>query len=217
MNKIGAENRIIGPFDLDEPMRTGKPGGSTLVDAVPATEGAKPGGATLTEGSASAPVEVTITYGPKADPAMVSPSAEQVIKELVAKAGDHSCLITSTARSPEDQARVMYNNLESYGVAAQKALYAAAGDQVIDVYSASKQANKTPVQIKADMTAKINELGPSNVSHHCADPASLCVVDIDPGSLAHGAAFVQAVKADGRVSKLIEPPDDPAYHLELPQ
>jgi hypothetical protein len=139
-----------------------------------------------------------------------------VIKEIVAKSGDKSCTITSTARSPEDQARAMYNNLESEGVEAQKELYADAGDKVIDVYVASKAAKKTPAQIKADMVAKINALGPSNVSKHCADSSKLCVVDIAPSSITNKTKFIEEVGKDSRVSKFLKPPTDPAYHLEIP-
>ena len=71
-------------------------------------------------------------------------------------------IISSTQRSPADQARVMYNNLETQGVAAQRKLYKPPGQAVIDVYVAGKAAKKTPDAIKAAMTAKINELGPEN-------------------------------------------------------
>jgi hypothetical protein len=159
---------------------------------------------------------ITITYGANADKSAVAASCEIVIKELVAQAGDTSCTITSTVRTPEDQARAMYTNLENLGVESQKALYGNAGDKVIDVYVASSAASKTADQIKADMVAKINELGPSNVSKHCGDSSTLCVVDIDPGSITHKAKFIEEVDKDSRVSKFLQPPADPAYHLEIP-
>jgi len=157
-----------------------------------------------------------ITYGENADKSAVASSCETIIKEIVSKAGDKRCTITSTARSPEDQARAMYNNLESEGVEAQKRLYAPAGDKVIDVYVASKTEKKTADQIRADMVSKINELGPSTVSKHCADSTKLCVVDIAPTSITNKTKFIEEVKKDNRVSKFLEPPDDPAYHLEIP-
>jgi hypothetical protein len=160
--------------------------------------------------------DVVVTYGADADQTAVAASAETVIKEICAKAGESSCTITSTARTPEAQARAMYVNLEANGVASQKALYAAAGDQVIDVYVASKAAKKSADEIKADMTAKINELGPSTVSKHCADSSTLCVVDIAPSSITNDAKFIEEVGKDSRVSKFLQPPNDPAYHLEIP-
>lgn len=160
--------------------------------------------------------KVTISYDATADATVVKDTAATVIKELLVTAGETGCTISSTARSPEDQARAMYNNLESVGVDAQKKLYAAAGDKVIDVYVASKAAKKSADEIKADMTDKINELGPSTVSNHCADPNTLCVVDVKPSSITNKDKFIKAVEAEKRVSKFLQPPTDPAYHLEIP-
>jgi hypothetical protein len=160
--------------------------------------------------------KVTITYGDDADSSTVASSAETAIKEIVAAAGLTSCTITSTARTPEAQAAAMYTNLENKGVDSQKELYADAGDKVIDVYVASKAAKKSEADIKADMVAKINEVGPSNVSKHCADSSKLCVVDIAPSSIADKDKFIAAVNADKRVTKFLQPPNDPAYHLEIP-
>jgi hypothetical protein len=162
------------------------------------------------------PTTVTISWGEHADRSVVTSTSETVIREIVAKAGDKSCTITSTARTPADQARAMYNNLEGEGVDAQKELYADAGDKVIDVYVASKAAKKTPDQIKADMLVKINEVGPSLVSNHCADSSKLCVVDITPNSITNKTKFIEEAGKDSRVSKFLKPPSDPAYHLEIP-
>jgi hypothetical protein len=102
-------------------------------------------------------------------------------------------------------------------VAAQKKLYAAAGDSVIDEYVKAKAANKTAIEIKAAMEAKIIAIGPTKVSHHAADPNILCVFDVAPSSITKKSAFEKAVKADKRVNKFITPPLDPGYHLEIPQ
>jgi len=115
----------------------------------------------------------------------------------------------------------MFNNIEAHGVAAQKALYAAAGDQVIDVYVVKKGEGKTAAQIKAAMEAKIKAIGPEKVSHHCADPAKLNVTDVAPSSITNKHAFENAVnvaRSSGKVSRFITPNNgDPAYHIEIPQ
>jgi hypothetical protein len=87
---------------------------------------------------------------------------------------------------------------------------------VIQVYDASNRAGKSDTQIKADMLAKINALGPSSVSRHCGDPAKLCVVDIAPSSVPDRERFLEVVMADQRISAHFEPPKDPAFHLEIP-
>ena len=160
---------------------------------------------------------VEIKFGQNAKKENVTNFALQVLEDILQAAGLNSALISSTARTPADQARVMFNNIEATGVAAQKKLYAAAGDAVIDEYVKAKQAKKTATEIKAAMEAKIIALGPTKVSHHAADPNVLCVFDVAPSSVAKKAAFEKAVRADKRVQKFLLPPLDPGYHLEIPQ
>ncbi len=160
---------------------------------------------------------VEIKFGPNAKKESVTNFSLLVLEDILQKAGLTSATISSTARTPADQARVMFSNIEATSVAKQKQLYAAAGDLVIDEYVKAKKAGKTEVEIKAAMEAKINELGPTKISHHAADPNVLCVFDVAPSSIAKKSAFEKAVKADKRVKKFIVPPLDPAYHLEIPQ
>src|ERR1700686_1439611 len=148
-----------------------------------------------------------IVFGPNAKSSDVTPYSLGVLRDVMSAAKVASVTISSTQRSPADQARVMFNNLETQGVAAQRTLYKAPG----------KAAGKTSDQIKADMTAKIVELGPMNVSHHAADPKLLNVFDVAPSSVADVDAFVKAAKADARVSKFLTPPNDPGLHFEIPQ
>jgi hypothetical protein len=160
---------------------------------------------------------VDIKFGANAKKENVTNFSLQVLEDILQAAGISSAVISSTSRTPADQARVMFNNIVSTGVAAQKKLYAAAGDAVIDEYVKAKAAKKTPNEIKAAMEAKIIAIGPTNVSHHAADPNILCVFDVAPSSIDKKAAFEKAVKADKRVKKFIVPPLDPGYHLEIPQ
>ena len=164
----------------------------------------------------SSATEPKIVFGPSADSSAVKPAALAVIKDLARKAGETSITITSTARTPAAQANAMYRNIVNTSVKSQKDLYGHWGDIVIDQYVVYKKAGKTPDQIKADMTAKIIEVGPANVSRHCADFNKLCVVDIAPSTVQNQAKFVAAFKADKRISKYFMPPTDPAYHLEIP-
>jgi hypothetical protein len=160
---------------------------------------------------------VEIRFGKNAKKENVTNFSLQVLEDILQAARLNTALISSTARTPAEQARVMFNNIEAAGVAAQKKLYAAAGDSVIDEYVAAKKAKKTPVEIKAAMEAKIIAVGPTKVSHHAADPNVLCVFDVAPSSISNKAAFEKAVRADKRVSKFLTPPVDPGYHLEIPQ
>ncbi len=159
-------------------------------------------------------------FGPNANKDVISGHSIEVISSILAAAGLEGCKITSTSRTPTDQARVMFNNIVAHGVAKQKALYAAAGDRVIDVYAAQQKAGKSASQIKTAMETEIIKIGPGKVSRHCADPAVLNVLDIAPSSISNKQAFENAVDvaiSKGSVSKFILPPNDPAYHIEIPQ
>ena len=163
----------------------------------------------------------TITFGPRANQAVVSVHTINVLTEILTNAKLASCMITSTSRTPAEQARIMFQNIASKGVAAQLKLYAPPGQAVIREFQSAKAAGKDQAGIIAAMEAKINALGPSTVSHHCADPAKLNVVDVAPSSVASGARFVQAVQSAikaRKVSKLLTPGNnDPAFHIEIPQ
>jgi hypothetical protein len=158
-----------------------------------------------------------IVFGPNAKPSDVTPYSLGVLRDVMAAANVAKLTISSTRRLPADQARVMFNNLETHGVDAQRLLYKPPGQAVIDVYVAGKAANKTADAIKADMTAKVIDVGPVNVSHHASDPNILNVFDIAPSSVSSQSAFEAAATADSRVSKFLKPPRDPGLHLEIPQ
>jgi hypothetical protein len=159
-----------------------------------------------------------IVFGPNAKSSDLSDFSLAVLRDIMRVAEVAKLTITSTQRSPQDQARVMYDNIVRDGVARQKALYKAPGQSVIDAYVAAKSAGKPADDIKAAMLARILEVGPEKVSRHAADPRVLNVFDISPASVAQQAAFVAAAKSDARVAKVLTPADnDPAYHLEIPQ
>ena len=65
------------------------------------------------------------------------------------------------------------------------------------------------------MEAKINQLGPSTVSKHCSN--SEYVFDVAPASITAKGAFVAAVLGHKAVSKLLQPPKDEAYHIQIPK
>ena len=159
-----------------------------------------------------------IVFGPNAKSADVSDFTLTVLRDIMRTANVARLTITSTQRSPQDQARVMFDNIVRDGVAKQKALYKPAGQSVIDAYVAAKGAGKSPDEIRAAMVARIMEIGPEKVSRHAADPKVLNVFDVSPGSVARQAEFVTAARNDQRVAKVLTPAEnDPAFHLEIPQ
>ena len=156
----------------------------------------------------------TIKFSPTAKKEYVKQYALDVIIDILTKSNNVNCLITSTARTPYDQARIMFDNCELKGSMAQLKLYKEAGQQVVKVYMNRGIDNRESTIAK--MEAKILEIGASHVSRHCADFNKLCVVDIAPSSISNKSGFIAETLLDKRVSKLLHPPTDPAFHLEIP-
>jgi Transglycosylase SLT domain len=168
-------------------------------------------------GGSSESTDVRVRFGENAAPEAVTPYSQRVLKDILRAAGLRECLVSSTSRSPYDQARVMFNNLEKYGAEHQKKLYARGGQMVIDEYSGYKAEGASSTEIRAAMERKIVAIGPTKVSRHASDPQVLNVFDVAPSSIHDRPAFEAAVRADRRVEFFLTPPRDPGYHLEIPQ
>ena len=168
---------------------------------------------------ADADAECIIEFGANAKSTDVSEYSRGILKKIMKAAKVYKVTISSTARDAYDQARVMYDNIESQGVDAQKELYASAGDQVIDVYSAAKKDKKDRNATIALMKAKIIELGPTKVSHHATEVSVLNVFDVAPSSISQEKKkdWEDTIKASTDLSKYIFPPGDPGYHFEITQ
>lgn len=146
----------------------------------------------------------------------ISDVAAGVIEEVLKASNNKSCVVTSVERSPRDQARVMYENCEKYGVIAQAALYKKPGKAVVEVYATMHGSGASRVDILAKMEEEINLVGPSNVSKHCAGPDSpVWVIDIAPSSISNLTGFIKEAESHKRISKVLKPPVDPAVHLEV--
>jgi hypothetical protein len=169
----------------------------------------------VVEKGGKVPQEVKIEY--ESDITKIPDKAKVILIKILNEAGISSVKITSTIRTPADQARIMYDNLQQYGVEKQKQLYGNNGDLVIDEYENAKKEKKTEIEIKQKMETKIKELGPATVSKHCGDPAKISIFDVAPSSIPETTKsdFVKALKNSKDLSKYILPPTDPAYHLEI--
>lgn len=72
---------------------------------------------------------------PKED--ALSTKTKKILKEVGKFSGNYDIYITSTARTPYDQARIMYDNCKS-DLAEQRRTNAPPGQKVIDVYVNNK-------------------------------------------------------------------------------
>src|SRR6266568_5962093 len=185
-----------------------------LGDSVPACTHAPSSASGNGDGSAT---KLKIEFGPNAKQDVVSTYTRDVLSGVMRTAGVDRVVITSTYRTVEEEASVMYANVEKQGVDHELRLYAKPGREVIKEYARSKGAGNPPERIIDDMGHKIKELGSTNVSHHNWDPAVLSVFDISPRSVAKQGDFEEAINGERRVSKFFKPPQDSSYHLEVPQ
>ncbi len=115
-----------------------------------------------------------LIYSKNAKKELVAPSSERILKNIAKDAGLNELKISRTASTPKDQARIMYENKE----AGTSSSYAKAGREVLKVYSDMKTKGASSSETKNAMEVKINEVGPTKVSHHCCNTSDLTVVDI---------------------------------------
>lgn len=153
------------------------------------------------------------------DSSKVSKYSRAVLLDLMQQTGVSSVTITSTARTPYDQARIMYENIERHGVAHQKRLYGRFGDKIIDEYVSLSNKGVSKTNVISGMKAKITQVGPRNVSRHAGDPTKINVIDIAPSSIPINlhANFSKAIDSEARIDKFFKPPKDPAFHIEISQ
>ena len=138
----------------------------------------------------------------------ISDYSMSVLIDVMNESENYSATITSTTRTPEDQVRILCENIKIKGFDNQRALYASPGKQVIDLYP-NQEA----------MLAKIYELGSQSISKHCADPNILNVFDVAPSSISNRKSFHSAIGQNSHVSRYFTPynSNDAAFHIEIKQ
>lgn len=145
----------------------------------------------------------------------ISQYSRNLLKNLKGYKG--TIYVTSTCRTPRQQAEAMYYNIVKTSVATQKGIYGKYGDEVIDVYNKSLGMEEN---IKR-MTQKIEELGPSKVSHHCMTRSEYDkknIMDISANRLSDSNAFIRAIKLqDPEIKVLDERKSNNCIHLEINQ
>jgi RHS repeat-associated protein len=153
--------------------------------------------------------------------ANISNKSAGVIATSMSKANVNTVNVTSTHRSPRQDAAAMYTNAaKPNGVADGHRLYGANGDKIVDTYAAARGAGLNREQIIDRMTATIVQIGPTKVSHHAFEPAVLNVIDISNSALGSQArSFNAALLSNPEVHPMFSPYTlghrDPAFHLEI--
>jgi len=147
--------------------------------------------------------------GSTANSATMSTYTMNLLYDIMESANNYNITITSTTRTPYDQARIMYENIIAHGVQSQLEIYLPPGERVIGVYN----PNLSREQNISNMQYKIISEGPTNVSKHCADPSQLNVFDVALSSINNQAAFENTLNAYS-ISFLKE---NGCYHIQIPQ
>ena len=181
--------------------------------------------APVVEAKKSDSSQTKINFGPNANVSAVSDYSLSVVRDLMAASDVKELTISSSARTPQDQARAMFNKIKSdEDLKRERAQYGPAGQAGLDAYEAGKKAKLTNAEIQsnmADAMAKAKAEGKEGIDH-VSDPAVKNVIDISERSIpeAKRPEFENAIKKDSRIDqkRFFRPPKDKdAYHLEIPQ
>lgn len=161
--------------------------------------------------------EVTIRFRSDVNHDGVVQDAIELLKILGASSGNALIEVSSVARTPYDQARIMYENCQKLGVKSQYELYARSGDKVIAVYEREVKKGRDKNTVIRAMQAMIVALGPSRVSKHCVDTAIMNVFDIPFSSVSNKKEFRKALNKlhPYPISRYLDENRNNCFHLEM--
>ncbi len=183
--------------------------------------------AASSESSVGALADVQVNYGANANAATVWNATIDIIKDGLRASGQSTATITSTSRTPADQARAMFQNLVNpnnpvnVNVDNQLTLYGAPGDAVINVFvqqtngMSYQQIIRNGTTIRAAMEQEINNQGPGNVSRHCADPSQRNVVDVGSGVFNANNSGLFITADQNRARLIDERNSNGCFHIEV--
>ncbi|MFC6269759.1 hypothetical protein [Frigoriflavimonas asaccharolytica] len=156
--------------------------------------------------------KVIIKFGVNADKAVVSEKSLNILKDVGEQTKNYLITVTSTARDPYNQARIMYDNIVKNGMTKHRNTYKPPGQRVLDAYESAKNKGKDKNGIIKEMEDKIKEIGPSKVSRHCGDPKVVNVFDVTQ-EMSNPKDFKKTITS--RISNVLD--ENGCYHLEIIQ
>ena len=134
----GGDGSIYSPYTTDEYYQIfgngSWQGGYVEGFGLVGPDGINSGGTSGSEPSGSNPDYNVSFSGQTADSSTISNYTMTLLYTIMQEANDNSITITSTTRSPYDQARIMYDNINSSGIQSQLDIYGTVGDSVINIY-----------------------------------------------------------------------------------
>jgi len=130
-----------------------------------------------------------------------------LLERAAQNSSNKKIIITSTIRTPQEQAEAMYNN-ESTG---KHIRYAESGKKVIEIYNLGVKKGDSKEKIISDMKNKIEELAKEGkrVSKHCVSEeiyAKNNIIDISyKRGIKNPRDFIKELAKDNSVTKIIHP------------
>jgi hypothetical protein len=158
---------------------------------------------------------VNVVYASGVDRTAISDYAEMVLREICSRACVSSVIVSSGARTPESQARAMYNNAQR-DIDRERRLYGRDGRAVLDRYEQGVAQGHDAATVQRDMADAIAQ-NPDSF-HHVQREQHLSVFDVAPSSVGEIPArqrLASAAQADGRVVRFFQPPNDAGFHFEI--
>jgi hypothetical protein len=176
-------------------------------------------------------IDFKVTYKaniPKSEQ-LVSEYSKKIIKMALKDAGMPRAVITSTFRTPKEQASIMYRNAKK-NYQTQIDMYASPGQKVLKVYK--KNSEKDDATVISLMEQKIIDLLKTNekTSQHCVTAENykkLNIIDIGAGSTKsvcgkeyNQTKFTNALKhlkSNGYIEKFIDETkkSNACWHIEI--
>ena len=160
-------------------------------------------------------INTSVLTGSKSNIGNVTNKSALEVGKLMVASGVKSAEVTSTNRTPEQEAQIMFEQ--------PKINYASAGRKVIEVYNSyTSDKSCTKEETINAMKDKIIELGPFNVSTHDGEHPNLNVFDIGRKSVSNPDAFHNALETARKNGELEysdkDRHNDPkSFHFEIKQ
>ncbi|RDU61724.1 hypothetical protein CQA53_09805, partial [Helicobacter didelphidarum] len=153
---------------------------------------------------------------------LISKYSIDILKQLGRDSKNHILTITSIARTPQQQANIMYNLIVSNGVSHVRGIYSNKVYSVINAYQQLTQKDKSKNDIIKAMEQEIERLVPLGYFQHCQDSKVKNVFDISVRRLKNPNDFLniaQRYQSNHQGFRIIDETINkaPCFHIEITQ
>ena len=157
------------------------------------------------------------------DISLVSEYSKNILRQIAKRSNNPVVIITDVSRTPLEQAKRMYNLVETNGIKyAKSAVYSYKVHSVLNIYDNLKKENKPKQYIVNHMEQEIRVLISKGYFQHCQDPHIKNTFDISVRSLKNHKEFFRVAEEYKNVNQGFDIIDErrnqaPCYHIEITQ